>query len=223
MSIYRNTIFKIVQWLIAILVVGSLTAGCEPTEPAETSTPTQTNTPTQTATPTIPAATATMTPTPTLPPPALPTVTATQPPSACSGLAGYLEVAVLVGPADVAGLTPDAVGQIPFAASGSGPYPISGSGSINYEDTLIKEWGTYAVTLNMAGTITGSCSGPAGAEQLHLDIELSGDQLVVVTSEGFNAEYPWSGTHQFALDFPLMDGATVQGEGWAFTLHITAG
>ena len=133
-------------------------------------------------------------------------------------------MSIQVGPAEVVGLTPIAVGQIPLSVSGaSDPYTVQGSSSINFADTLVEEWGSYAVTLNMQAVIAGTCTGSAGTETLQLKVETSGDQLVVVTSDGFNAEYPWNGTHSFDLDFPVMDNTTVQGEGWAFTLHVNDG
>lgn len=119
----------------------------------------------------------------------------------------------------MAGLEPVAVGQIPFSTSGSAaPFTVSGSGTIDYADTLEKEWGTYTVNLNMQAIITGSCSGAAGIELLDLVIEMTGEQLVIVTAEGFQQEYPWSGTHTFALQFPVVNGASNEGEGWSYTL-----
>ena len=133
-------------------------------------------------------------------------------------------MSVLVGPSDAVGLEPAAVGQIPFATSGSeAPYPVSGSGTIDYAATLEKEWGSYTVTMNMVTGVTGSCSGAAGMEMLNLTVEATGDQLVVVTAEGFQGEYPWNGTHSFQLEFPLTNGATQSGEGWTFMLLLGDG
>lgn len=129
---------------------------------------------------------------------------------------------MLVGPAEVAGLEPIAVGQIPLTTSGgAAPYPVSGSGVIDYTDTLEKDWGTYSVNMNMQAAISGSCSGDSGMEQVTLVLEVTGEQMVVVTAGGFQNEYPWSGTHRFELEFPLRNGATVEGEGWAFTLLLS--
>ncbi len=122
----------------------------------------------------------------------------------------------------MAGLEPVAVGQIPFSTSGSvAPFSVSGSGTIDYTDTLEKEWGTYSVNLNMQATITGNCSGAGGMEILDLAVEMTGEQLVVVNAEGFQKEYPWNGTHNFELEFPVVNGATNEGEGWAFTLLLS--
>ena len=211
-------------WL-ALCALSLMIQSCTPSDAPDPNklTPTATATTAATSAPIIPD-TATPTPTPLSVIPELPTATVTQPPTKCEGLNGHLEVSIQVGPAEVVGLEPVAVGQIPLIVSGtSDPYTVQGSGSIDFADTLIKEWGSYAVTLNMQAVIDGTCTGVAGAETLHLKVELSGDQLVVVTSDGFNAEYPWNGTHTFDLEFPVMDGAVVQGEGWAFTLHVNGG
>ncbi len=141
--------------------------------------------------------------------------------SRCEGLAGQLEVQVLVGPAEAVGLEPVAVGSVPFAVTSSAvPYLVQGQGPIAYEATLAEEWGTYAVTLDLQTTVQGECSGEAGSEQLDLVLEMSGDQLVVVDAEGFHGEYPWAGTQTRDLTFPLSEGATAQGEGWAVVLHL---
>ena len=209
-------------WL-ALCAMSLMNQSCTPSGATDPTTPTPTPTVTTAATP-APIAPATETPTPIPVLPELPTATATQPPTKCEGLNGYLEVSIQVGPAEVVGLEPVAVGQIPLTVSGtSDPYAVQGSGTIDFADTLIEVWGSYAVTLNMQALIAGTCTGSADAETLHLEVEMSGDQLVVVTSEGFNGEYPWNGTHNFDLEFPVMDGAAVQGEGWAFTLHVNGG
>ena len=44
--------------------------------------------------------------------------------------------------------------------------------------------------------------------------------MVDVQSEGFQGQYPWSGTQQLDLAFPLAEGAEASGEGWQFVLHI---
>ena len=74
----------------------------------------------------------TVTPTPTnviqvVPPTNTPT------PSKCAGLAGELEVMVLVGPAEVVGLEPHSVGSIPFTVTTDGaPYILQGGGDLVY-------------------------------------------------------------------------------------------
>jgi hypothetical protein len=193
-----------------------------PTAEAPTSTATPTLTPTWTPTPLPPPpATSTPTPTPTHAPlPAAPTATP-EPASRCEGLAGQLEVQVLVGPADAVGLEPQAVGSVPFAVTTSqAPFLVEGQGPISYHDILVEEWGTYDVTMDMDLTVEGQCSGEAGSEQLDVTLEMVGEQLLVVDSPEFHGEYPWEGTHSLPLAFPLEQGATAQGEGWVIVLHL---
>jgi hypothetical protein len=171
-----------------------------------------------------PLAPPTATQTPTSKPLAPPT--ATQTPSVasrCQGLAGQLEIQILVGPAEAVGLEPVAVGSVPFAVTTSAPpYLVEGQAPISYKDTLTQQWGTYDVTMDMETAVQGECSGQAGSEQLDLVLELTGEQLVVVDAEGFHGEYPWSGTESRNLTFPLEEGATAQGEGWAVVLHLSS-
>jgi len=68
--------------------------------------------------------------------------------------------------------------------------------------------------------VQGECSGLEGGEQLDLALEMAGEQLVVVKAEGFQGEYPWSGTQTRELTFPLEEGATAEGEGWVIVLHL---
>ena len=49
---------------------------------------------------------------------------------------------------------------------------------------------------------------------------MSGDQMVEIRSEGYQADFPWSGTQELDLSFPLEEGALSEGEGWAFALHL---
>ena len=219
-------------FLILALVVtlaacgGEATPEAEPPAPSDTApAPTQAATDTPTPTPTVEAqapaaASATPTPTPTTAP--LPVATTPVPEaSRCQGLAGQLEIQVLVGPAEAVGLEPVAVGNVPFSVTTSEPpYLVTGQGPISYEATLPQEWGTYSVNLNMENAVEGQCSGEAGSEQLDLVLEMTGEQMVVVDAEGFHGEYPWSGTQTRELSFPLQEGATAQGEGWAIVLHL---
>jgi len=141
--------------------------------------------------------------------------------SLCEGLSGVLELQLLVGPSEAVGLEPFAIGEIQFlVTSTEKPYTIEGANTISYEDVLVEEWGTYTVSFNMDITLSGVCSGKEGAEQLMVDMTMSGDQLVKVESEGFQGEYPWSGTHENQLAFPLQEGATAGGEGWLLVLYI---
>jgi hypothetical protein len=177
-----------------------------------------------TATPQAPAAPAS-TPTPTsTPTPAAAPLPSALPPTAvsrCEGLVGQLEIQILVGPAEAVGLEPVAVGNVPFVVITSAPpYLVEGQGPISYEATLTEEWGTYAVTMDMETAVQGECSGGPGSEQLNLVLQMAGEQLVVVDAEGFHGEYPWAGTQSRDLAFPLEEGATSQGEGWAVVLHL---
>jgi hypothetical protein len=136
-------------------------------------------------------------------------------------LAGQLEIQVLVGPAEAVGLEPVAVGNVPFTVTTSDPpHLVEGQGPISYEATLAQQWGTYTVTMDMETAVQGECSGEAGSEQLTLVLEMTGEQLVVVEAEGFQGEYPWEGTQTRDLAFPLEEGATAEGEGWAVVLHL---
>jgi hypothetical protein len=119
------------------------------------------------------------------------------------------------------GLEPVAVGSIPFSVTtDQPPYLVEGQGPIAYEDTLVREWGTYAVTMDMDGTVQGECLGNSGGEALDLIVELAGEQMVVVDAEGFHGEYPWDGTASVPAQLPLEEGATAEGEGWAIVLHL---
>ncbi len=147
--------------------------------------------------------------------------TSTEIPSKCAGLAGELEVQVLVGPAEIVGLEPHAVGNIPFAVTtGETPYLIQGGGGIDYSDLLAEEWGTYEVTMNLDLTVTGDCDADENGGGLVMVVEMTGNQLVVVIADGFHGEYPWEGTHTIDLDFPLEEGASFAGDGYAFILHL---
>lgn len=141
--------------------------------------------------------------------------------SRCAGLAGKLELQLLVGPADAVRLEPFAVGQIPFSAvSNEEPYLVEGAGPITYENALEAVWGTYTVIFDADLAATGECSGARGAEQLTMVVEMTGEQNIVVQAEGFQGEYPWSGTQTLNVTFPLVEGAQATGEGWVLVLHL---
>jgi len=115
------------------------------------------------------------------------------------------------------GLEPFSVGSIDLSvSSGGAPYVVQGQGHIAYEDILTEEWGTYEVILDLDISIGGEC----GDGRLVLVLNLAGSQFVEVISEGFHGEYPWEGEHSINVVFPLVDGATVEGEGWVFILHL---
>lgn len=209
-------------FLLAVLVLTLSTLACSLTGGSTGGE----QTPTATATPSIaesaPDPTKTPTPTPTLLPQAVEPTEPAPEPGPCEGVAGELEMQILVGPAEAVGLEPHAVGAIPFAVTKDQvPYLVQGGGDITYADILAEEWGTYEVTLNTQTTINGECvEGPNGGE-LHLALEMTGSQMVEVTAEGFHGEYPWEGTIPFDLVFPLEEGASMEGEGWAFVLHLS--
>lgn len=141
--------------------------------------------------------------------------------SRCKGLIGSLEVVVLIGPAEAVGLEPFAVGDIPFnVTTNTPPFLVHGATSLHYSAVLYESWGTYTVSFDMDFEVSGGCFGPNGAEALNLVVSYDGTQLIVVESEGFHGEYPWSGAGEFNLAFPLEEGAILLGEGWSFTLHI---
>ncbi len=141
--------------------------------------------------------------------------------NACEGLQGELEMQVLVGPAEAAGLEPFAVGTIPFSVvKKDGEYHLQGGGDLSYQEVLEKEWGTYTVSLEMDTTIDGICTPETDGGELAMSIEMMGEQMLEVRAEGFQGEYPWSGSYQKEFVFPLEEGATVEGEGWAFILRL---
>jgi hypothetical protein len=163
-----------------------------------------------------PMATPTNTPAPSPPPERKATLPA---PEFCQGVAGELEVQVVVGPAEAVGLEPVAVGSVPFSVSGGAPPNlVSGGGNITYLEVLEEEWGTYVVNLDMSLVLSGDCVEMEGLEQLNLSLTMTGEQNVEVTAEGFHGEYPWSGTQQMDFVLPVVDGASYEGEGFAFVL-----
>lgn len=193
------------SYIVLILILALSVTGCGSSQPAPT---------------VIAPGPEKATPTPTLVA-AQPHVTPTIYTSECAGLVAELEVQVLVGPAEAVGLEPFSIGYIPFAVTvDQEPYLLQGGGQLEYAEILIEEWGSYEVNLVMDATITGECVDTGGAGELHMVVEMSGMQTVVVTADNFYGEYPWSGTTPFDLIFPLVEGASMEGEGWAFTLHM---
>ena len=68
-------------------------------------------------------------------------------PEVCDGLGGNIEMQVLVGPSEVVGLEPLAIGTIPFTVRSDGEVNlIEGGGLIDYQDVLEKEWGSSRQT-----------------------------------------------------------------------------
>lgn len=166
----------------------------------------------------VPDTTQTLTSTPT---PEVSIVTAPAMTNRCQGLSGFLEMQVLAGPAAAVGMEPLAVGTIPFSVATNGEaHIVQGSGAVAYQQVLEKKWGTYTVNLDMNAIISGECGGEAGNEVLNMTVELNGEQMVEVRAEGFEGDYPWSGTYERNLSLPLEEGASAEGEGWAFILHL---
>jgi hypothetical protein len=128
---------------------------------------------------------------------------------------------ILVGPAEVVGLEPVAVGSIPFTVTTTDAASlVEGGGALSYQDVLEQEWGTYTVNFDQVAAISGACEGDKSGAVLNLVVSTTGEQLVEVISEGFTAEYPWSGTQEFNISLPVEEGATAQGEGWTFVLQL---
>lgn len=168
-----------------------------------------------------PAPVPTTTPTPTPLPGGLPSSTPPPQPGPCRELSGELEVRVLAGPAEAVGMEPFAVGSVPFqVASDAPPYPIQGSSSIAYDEVLVRDWGTYEVSMDLDVTVAGVCEEAAEQAELALQLTITGEQMVIVTAEGFQGEYPWSGSHTIQARLPAEEGAAVAGEGWQFVLHL---
>lgn len=139
----------------------------------------------------------------------------------CQGLGGNLEMQVLVGPSEAVGLEPLAIGSIPFSVtSEEGLNLVQGSGPISYHDVLEREWGTYTVDFDLDATVSGMCKSDQESSILDININVSGEQNVEVIAQGFQGEYPWSGSHDIYLSLPITEGATAEGEGWQFILHL---
>ena len=58
------------------------------------------------------------------------------------------------------------------------------------------------------------------SEGLTVHVVMSGEQLVEGEVNGFQGDYPWSGTHEKDLSFSLQEGAYADGDGWALLLHL---
>ena len=138
--------------------------------------------------------------------------------SGCQNLGGSLEMELMVGPAEVVGLDPVVIGQIPFSVDEDGI--VAGSGSLQYQDVLEKEWGTYTVFFEGDAFLTGVCLDSGDGGELNLTLEFTGEQMVEVDLGGAVQEYPWSGTRELDLSFPVQEGAREEGEGWAFVLQL---
>jgi len=140
----------------------------------------------------------------------------------CQGLSGTLELQILVGPSEVAGLKPTSVGEIPFdVISDGGIFTISGGGPMDYyAATGSHEWGTYTVTFDGDAVVSGDCVSGNNGGMLKLSVELIGEQNLEVNYEGNITNYPWSGVPQMTVNLPLEDGAMQEGEGWVLILYL---
>jgi hypothetical protein len=140
----------------------------------------------------------------------------------CEGLSGTLELQVLVGPSEVAGLKPTSVGEIPFAVISDGEiFTISGGGPMDYYvETGSHEWGTYTVTFDGDAVVRGNCVSRENGGMLNVNVELNGEQNLEVNYEGAISNYPWSGVPQMTANLPIEDGAMQEGEGWVLILHL---
>ena len=140
----------------------------------------------------------------------------------CEGLKGYLELQILVGPAEAVGLEPVTVGEIPFSVvQGGDTYQVEGGGPLeSFSDVLTAEWGTYTVTFEGDTSVSGDCISSDDTAILTLMVEMTGDQNVEIIYEGTQMNYPWSGTNQIETSLPVVDGAQQSGEGWIIILHL---
>lgn len=243
---------KIEAWLLLLTsgVILSL-AACAPTpipEEALSPTPMATSTPSPT-----PTAIWTSSPTPTATPtsislPPSPTLTATPTqqiplsqdtptpalPGLCDGLNAEVEVRLLLPYAAAAELDPIAVGTIPLGVNTERePYTVQGTGHISYDEmqTWTDEAGkqTAEVFLELDIRLDGECVGDAsdGAFRLALHAIHQEEHGATTCSypPGACQHSPVLGPleQSFEVEFPLVDGATVQREdwtSWTFVLHL---
>ncbi len=148
--------------------------------------------------------------------------TQTESESPCRGLSGTLEMQILVGPAEAVDLPPVSIGRVPFSVvEEANIFLIEGEGSLDsYEEVLSENWGTYTVSFRGDNTITGVCELAGDHPVLNMEWMMEGEQNVEVISEGFQQEFPWSGTQYLTLSLPAEEGASQQGEGWIVILHL---
>jgi hypothetical protein len=141
-------------------------------------------------------------------------------PNPCKGISGELEIEILVGPAAAVGLEPLSIGKIPFTVTSQEPYTIQGKTHLSYNKTMNYDWGTYTVTLEMNADLAGECVVAKGSYSLNMAVTMSGEQNVVVVYKLVPQTYPWKGIATVNTSFPIQDGATANGEGWIFILHL---
>lgn len=143
-------------------------------------------------------------------------------PNICDGLSGNFEMQILVGPAAVADLEPFGIGSVPFSTEyDQGSYLVQGEGTIDFEDELVASWGTYTVFFDMLGVVDGVCTQNDDGAVLDFTFFMTGHQEFVVNVTGLAPEvYPADFDHEFEYSFPVVDGVTESGEGWALILHL---
>lgn len=140
----------------------------------------------------------------------------------CDGLAGTLEMQLLIGPSEAVGLSPYTFATIPFQVVQEGSiYFVEGGGAVEYyEDLLTADWGSFGVTFEGDTSVSGECIPSGEGGTLNVTVEMDGQQTVVVTVEGMETTYPWEGSPTVEASFPLAEGAQIDGEGWALILHL---
>jgi hypothetical protein len=205
-----------------------------PSLPTPTATLMSTSTPTATSPPTSPPPLPTLTATPTEQPP-LPRETPTPALQAlCDGLSAEIEVRLSLPYAAAAGLEPIAVGYVPLDVNTEQkPYTAQGTGHISYDET--QTWTdedgkqTAEVFLELDLRAEGECVEDATDGELHLTLEAIHQEEQGATTcaypPGKCSHSPVVGPQEqsFELEFPLVDGATVQREdwtSWTFVLHL---
>jgi hypothetical protein len=139
----------------------------------------------------------------------------------CNGLSGNFEMQILVGPSDAVGLEPFGVGFIPFTVEfDQDLYLVKGEGTIDYEDVLEFQGGTFTVFFDMLGKVDGVCTQEDNGGVLDFTFEMTGDQVFIVDTGNMQTEYPKSFEDEFDYSFPVVDGATESGNEWALILHL---
>ncbi len=140
----------------------------------------------------------------------------------CEGLAGTLELQLLVGPSEAVGLEPYTFAMIPFQVVKEGnAYLITAAGPVDYyEDVLTADWGSFSVQFEGETTVEGECITTGENGSLQVIVKMAGQQTVVIVIEGVETTYPWTGAPQIEVNLPVTDGAEVTGEGWLLTLHL---
>jgi hypothetical protein len=140
----------------------------------------------------------------------------------CLGLSGILELQLLVGPSEAVGLAPFTFAEVPFAVDVvDNTYLVVGNGPVQfYEDVYEADWGSFSVTFEGETLLEGTCLAVLEPGQLDVTITMTGQQTVVVTVEGMETSYPWTGSPTIEASLPLVDGAEAVGEGWMLILHL---